>query len=264
MGIGGETAQTIAARQGGLTIAPSGAFTLGGAAGSSVTFTEGSFNDLTGGHIVPRSKSGYCYGWEGTCYLNGIPGTITKLEVNDKIKPRTLISLTFTRAYDGEALSVNEGESRILIPSGNMVKGDINVIFIGENGWHDINKDGEINEVDLSLIIDAMIQATPNPERTIIIGLTTGTAQSRADMEAFMQEKYGTRYINMRAHLSNLDTLEKAGVEVTQTDLDKIAVGSLPTSLWRDSSDYVHMNSKGYEIVANKIYQTIQSLGFLD
>lgn len=263
MGIGGETAQTIAARQGGLTIAPSGPFTLGSSAGSSVTFTEGSFNDLTGGHIVPRSKSGYCYGWEGTCYLNGIPGRITKLEVNGSVKPRTLISLTFTRSEDGEALSVNEGESRILIPNGNMVKGDINVIFIGENGWHDINNDGVINEVDLGLIIDAMIKATPNPEKTIIIGLTTGTAQSREDMEELMQAKYGQRYINMRAYLSNRNTLENAGVEVTQTDLEKIAVGALPTSLWRDSSDYVHMNSKGYEIIANKIYQTMQSLGFL-
>lgn len=264
MGIGGETAQTIAARQGGLTIAPSGAFTLGGAALSSVTFAEGSFNDLTGGHIVPRSKSGYCYGWEGVCYLNGIPGTITKLEVDESYKPRKLIALTFTRLEDGETLTVNEGESRILIPNGNMVKGDINVIFIGENGWHDINNDGEIDETDLSLIIDAMIKATPNPQKTIIIGLTTGTAQSRKNMEELMQQKYGMRYINMRAFLSSKETLENAGIEITQTDLEKIEVGALPTSLWRDASDYVHMNSKGYEIVANKIYQTMQSLGFLD
>lgn len=264
MGIGGETAQTIAARQGGLTLAPSGAFTLGGAAGSSVTFTEGNFNDLTGGHIVPRSKSGYCYGWEGVCYLNGIPGTITKLEVDESYKPRRLIALTFTRLHDGDTLIVNEAEKRILIPNGNMVKGDINVIFIGENGWHDINNDKVIDEVDLTIIIDSMINATPNPEKAIIIGLTTGTAQSRADMEALMQEKYGQHYINMRAFLSNRETLENAGIEITQTDLEKIEIGALPTSLWRDASDYVHMNSKGYEIVANKIYQTMQSLGFLN
>lgn len=264
MGIGGETAQTIAVKLGGLTLAPSGPFTLGGAAGSTVTFSEGCFNDLTGGHIVPRSITGYCYGWEGVCYLNGIPGKITNLSVDESVKPRTLKSLTFTRLEDGEALTVNENESRILVPSGNMVKGDINVIFIGENGWHDANQDGTINEFDLSYIIDRMIEKTPNPEKTIIIGLTTGTAASREVMEKHMAEKYGKRYINMRAHISNADTLEAAGITPTQEDLANIAEGSMPKSLWKNDSDYVHMNSTGYRIVANKIYQTMLALGFLE
>lgn len=264
MGIGGETAQTIAVKLGGLTLAPSGPFTLGGAAGSSVTFTEGSFNDLTGGHIVPRSITGYCYGWEGVCYLNGIAGKITSLSVDESVKPRTLKSLTFTRLEDGEALTVNENESRIFIPSGNMVKGDINVIFIGENGWHDADNDGATNELDLSYIIDRMIEKTPNPEKTIIIGLTTGTAASRAAMEKHMSGKYGNRYINMRAHISSIDTLEAAGITPTEQDLVNVTEGSMPKSLWRNDSDYVHMNSTGYRIVANKIYQTMQSLGFVD
>lgn len=152
----------------------------------------------------------------------------------------------------------------MFVPTGNTVKGDINVIFVGENGWHDANQDGTINELDLSFIIDRMIEKVPNPEKTIIIGLTTGTAASREVMEMHMAEKYGKRYINMRAHISNADTLEAAGITPTHEDLANIAEGSVPKSIWRNDSDYVHMNADGYKIVASKIYQTMLALGFLE
>lgn len=263
MGIGGETAQTIAARQGGLITAPTGAFSLGAEQGATVTFTGKQFCDLTGGKIVPRAYTGTRYGWDGVCYLKGIPVKVTALDVDDSVTPRVLNSITFTRQEAGDVLSVFEGERASLVSSGSFVKGDINVIFVGQNGWHDADGNGKINEYDLRDIINAMIANTPNPEKTIIIGLATGTAASRAALETLMKQSYGERYINLRAYVSNETNLTNAGITPTEDDKAAIAEGSMPKSLWASDSDSVHFNATGYRMIAEKVYQTMQDLGFV-
>lgn len=264
MGIGGETAQTIAARQGGLLTAPTGAFSLGAEQGATVTFTGEQFCDLTGGKIVPRAYTGTRYGWDGVCYLKGIPVKVTALDVDDSVTPRVLNSITFTRQEAGDVLSVFEGERASLVSSGSFVKGDINVIFIGQNGWHDADGNGTINEYDLRDIINEMIANTPNPERTIIIGLATGTAASRANLEMLMEQSYGERYINLREYVSNETNLTEAGITPTTDDEAAIAEGSMPKSLWSSESDNVHFNAVGYQMIAEKVYQTMQDLGFVE
>lgn len=263
MGIGGETAQTIAARQGGLTLTPSGPFTLGSQAGASVTFTGSQFKDSTGGEIVPRANYGLYYGWEGTCYLNGVAGTITNLQIDTTVVPRGLKSLTFTRLEAGEALTVTQGEKALFVPNGNQVKGDINIIFVGQNGWHDADGNGTTDNDDLILIINKMIENVPDPNKTIVIGLHTGNREQRASLEAKMLQTYGNRYINLREYLANAETLKSAGVTPTQEDLERIEIGAFPKSLWQSESDNVHLNAIGYSLLANKVYETLQTLNWL-
>lgn len=109
-----------------------------------------------------------------------------------------------------------------------------------------------------------MIANTPNPERTIIIGLATGTAASRANLEMLMEQSYGERYINLREYVSNETNLTEAGITPTTDDEAAIAEGSMPKSLWSSESDNVHFNAVGYQMIAEKVYQTMQDLGFVE
>ena len=52
------------------------------------------------------------------------------------------------------------------------------------------------------------------------------------------------------------------GVELTETDRADIAEGNIPTSLMKDG-DKVHLNAKGYSLLADKVYEKLNSLGYI-
>lgn len=269
-GIGGETSQSIAARMGALKIMPKGPISLGGNAGDTVTITGEQFVDETGSGIVPRAvRNGT--GWYGNCYLNGIEGTITNLNVDTTVSPRTLIDLTFTRKNDGESLNVSTGDSVMFTPSGAFVTGDINVIFVGTNGWSDADGNGVKEDKDLLVIIDKTIANTSDPNKCIIIGRMSGDAWNGGTYKAIedmMAEKYGNRFLNMREFLSNSDNLASVGITATAEDLELIAKGSLPKSLWANTDeanvDKVHLNATGYKLFAKGVYNKLVELNLIE
>ena len=271
-GIGGETAVTIAARQGGLKVMLSD-FTLAADAGSTVTFTGEEFVDENGVEVVPRYPTDPSHGikvysgnWNN-CYLELADGTRIEgsiiADVNSNVAPRRLNSVTFTRKDAGEALNITADEQvKFISYDATLARNaDINIFYIGTNGvWgksHE-NADNQDNKVAADLIetIESMIANTKSPADYLVVGLTSGV---RADVEAAMTEAFGDRFVNVRSYLANEEVLKELGVAApTDEDIDRIAKGLVPASLL--SGDGVHFNEKGYKGFADCVYSRLVSI----
>ena len=131
------------------------------------------------------------------------------------------------------------------------------IIFIGQNGGYSSIQDLIAQQ---RAIIDHQQMNEQNEGKFLIIGLHTGTAESRVELEKAMLEEYGEQYINLREYMST-QALEDAGMEPTEEDREMMEMGSTPSSLL---SDQVHFNASGYELIGKQIYQRMEKLGYFD
>ena len=95
----------------------------------------------------------------------------------------------------------------------------------------------------------------------IIVGLHTGTADSRAELEVAMEAEYGDQYINLREYMST-QGLADAGLTATDEDKDMMADGMTPASLM--VSDKLNFNADGYKLIGNLIYNRMDELGYFN
>lgn len=253
MGVGGETAYTIAARQGVYDIVLSEDVTIP-AQGS----VEIKLQTSEGGIVVPRSSD--AGGWN-PCTINGIEGQL-KCEIDTNNWPRTVKKATFTRTGAGAAAEAKAGDE--IIPYANSVKADVNIIFIGTNGgWDMNNKDVAPNDKDarasLIKIIKDMIKNTPNPDSFLVIGLTTNNDWSELSEDCTAE--FGNKFLDIKNILASERALEEAGITPSADDISAINSGKIPPSLL--ISDQVHFNSSGYRLIANMVYDRINSLSYL-
>lgn len=72
---------------------------------------------------------------------------------------------------------------------------------------------------------------------------------------------FGDNCLNLYKYFRDADALTADGVVLTETDKADIAAGNIPKSLMRD--DNVHLNAKGYELLADKVYEKLNSLGYI-
>ena len=264
LGVGGETATTIAARQGGLDIELHGGFTLGGEAGSTVNFDENTFLAENGITVIPRDTKKGCW---NPCYINGIEGSLTAT-VDTSVVPRRLISATFTRKLNGETLVVDSNEIAHLVTAAKAkAEADYHIIFIGTNGgWgldeygNDLGKSGEAAYKALADMINRMISITRNPENYIVIGLTEKTSAFRQPLDEYMNNIFGSHYIAMGDYLSSEEAIKNAGLTVTEEDRNCIAKGTLPQSFCKSTTDNLHCNDYGYAQIAYKVKEKMCEL----
>lgn len=253
MGIGGETATTIAARQGGLDIELPGEFTLDAGAGSSVSFNADTFKASNGVTIMPRATT--IAGWN-PCTLNGIEGVLTAEVDTSQPNIRTLISATFTRTADGEALHVSNGETATLLTAGSQLQADINVVYIGLNGgW---NAADTCNADDLVGITQNMVAHMEQPSKYIIVGLTAGGEDTIDALDTAMLSAFGDRFLNVREYLSSKDALDYTGITPTLEDWTCIQKGQVPASFM--AADNAHLNDAGYRAFAKCVYDRLVML----
>lgn len=254
MGVAGETAYTVAARQGAYDIVLANDVTIPAQGSVEVTFTT-----AEGGIIVPRSAE---FGGWNPCTINGIKGQL-QCEIDTAVWPRTVKKAIFIRTGVGAESKANAGDK--IIPLANHVKADINVIFVGTNGgWDKNNEDVMPNDArareSLIKTIKDMIVKTPNPDSYVIVGLTLNSHDWTAlnhDCEA----EFGEKYLEIKSSLASKRALEMAGIAPTEDDLRAISEGKIPKSLLM--SDEVHFNSSGYRLIAGMIYDTMDKLGYL-
>ncbi len=169
--------------------------------------------------------------------------------------PRELKSVTFTRKATGDALTVaaNDKAKLTTYAATKAAEADCNIIFIGTNGGWGMDENNK-KPSELIGIISRMTENTKNPSNCFVIGLTTGTASGRRELDKAMAEAFGDRFINMREYLSCEETLAKAGLSATDRDKELIAVGCVPQSFWKSVDDSTHMNDYGYRAMAEKVY----------
>ena len=264
LGIGGETALTIAARQGAYDIAFTEDFVIpesGSVVLPLATFKEGTYlSTPDGGQVCPRATSAK---WN-PCYINGVEGTLS-IEVDTTVVPRVLKKATFTRKTKGEPVEVKKGD--LFKPSASYVKADINVIYIGANGiWDEDNTNGKNTKEQADKIINMiwkMIENTPDPEKYIVVGFTWSGRDSWSVVDAEMEKAFGDKFVNAKPYLSSEQALKDAGVTPTEADLADIKIGRVPESLRKSASDGTHLNGKGYTLLGEQIYERMVKLGYI-
>lgn len=238
-GVGGETANTIAARQGGNSI-----ILAAGAVNKTLALND--LTDIFGYHVNPlRQGNGSSSG--SYIIVNGQTCTLTITQSS-----ATATDATYTiSGYTGSNLTV----PTVARFQGCTYTGKVTVIWVGQNGS---SFTGLSDQLEARMaIIDSMIAHVQN-KRYVILGLSTGSTSSRTAEDNTMLKKYGANFFPTRQLLVE-NGLAITGTTATTQDNTDISNGTVPTSL---RSDSVHLNAKGYTAVGKMLAQKIRSLGF--
>lgn len=259
MGSSGETAMSIAARQGAINVLLEKDITIP-ADCTEVEIEFKGYNDdgSYAGVVTPRNSASW-----NPCVINGIEGTLT-FSVNTDVNPRVLNWAKFKRNEPGEAVAVSKGTQLIMPDNARIAENaDINVIFIGTNGvWNADNKGGDEYADDLVILINKMLAKTKNPDKYIVIGLTTGDRSRWTKTDAALKAAYGKNLILPKERLATEQVLTDNNITPTEQDKTDLSEGKVPTSLRRASND-VHFNDIGYAELAKLVYAKMQELGYL-
>ena len=229
-GVGGETANTIACRQGGNSLILK--------AGTVSTYSLTELTDIYGTSCNPL-RQGSGSNTVNPIYINGV---------------KCNLSISQTSTTDPNAKYTITGYNEPLLAdtpvkfSGCDITAKITVIFVGQNGPYLAER--------LS-IIDSMISKIN--DKYIVMGLSSGSATSRSDEESQMLSKYGVHYFNTRNMLSKYG-MAIMNLTPTTSDANEMEKGEVPSSL---RSDSVHLNANGYTALGKMLAQKIRACGYV-
>lgn len=231
-GVGGETANTIACRNG----ANSMIIPVGDVNGD---YTIGELKDAYGTNILPL-RQGNGGNTINPITINGYKCTLTLSQANST-DPNAIYTIS---GYKGDPIKY----PMTCKMSGCDLSTEITVIFVGQNG--------PSFEQRLS-VIDSMISKTNG--KYVILTLSSGTEEQMKSQEATMLSKYGNHLFKTREMLSKYG-LNMCGITPTSDDETAMANGSVPPSLRTDS---VHLNANGYTALGKMLASHIRSLGYV-
>ena len=253
-GIGGEKTKTIACRQGGMSFVVQAGITIP----ATVTPVEIKLLSEDGSPVQCRDTNLGCI---NPCFINGIKGTLT-------IDDGTYTKHFFTRKVAGDEYVITRPTT--LITANKNRKGNINIIWIGQNGEKHSDHSGWDNEDDLVNQIRKMVEIA-NTDRYLILGLHTKDLTSRKLLEEKMYNEFGRHYINLRKYLStpiyDVDGttitssygLDDVGFSATDDDKRLIGMGYCPPSLLTDG---VHGKDEFFDIITKLVYDRGNELGY--
>ena len=229
-GVGGETANTIACRQGGNSLILK--------EGTVSKYSLSELTDIYGNKCNPL-RQGTGSDSVNPIYINGV-----KCNLSISQTSATDLNANYTiTGYNDKLLA----ETPVKF-SGCDIKSKITVIFVGQNGP---------SLAERLSIIDSMISKIN--DKYIIMGLSSGSSVSRADEEAQMLSKYGVHYFNTRYMLSKYG-MNIMNLTPTSSDTIDMNKGEVPSSL---RSDSVHLNANGYTALGKMIAQKIRACGYV-
>ena len=256
MGVAGETTNTIAARQGVYDILISKDFTIPAASEE----VEIKFHSSNGGVVTPRIAD--AGGWT-PCTINGITGTM-RIVVDTTVTPRVLKHAYFTRSVPGLKTEVKAGTK--FIPYAQTVMADINVVFTGTNGgWtaqNTASKNDESAVRDFAQLVRTQAEYSKSGDKYVVIGLTSGDANSWKLVNEILADEFGENFLDIKGYMLTEQAAEDAGITLTDEDLSLIAQGHIPQSYL--TSDKVHFNDTGYELIAKALYNKMMDLGYIN
>lgn len=234
-GIDGQVSRAIVARQGGIPLTLS---------------VEGNAFNGTGAIKVTKLS---------TQLLSTVANNLTmtlKGRVNE-------VPCTLTRTAKGggeaqvESYSLTPAEaSTAAVPADSVFISDdavayqssIQILWLGRNDVPDF--DGIVN------LIDNCINYLPNPKFYLVLGIlmsnleTKGTSGYKqiSDFNALLQRRYGSNFVPMTPPTA--EELQAVGYTPTAQDQAQLAQDIFPAGV---RSDYLHLNSLGYQIIARRI-----------
>ena len=253
-GVGGEKTKTIACRQGGMNFVVQSGVTIP----STTTPVEINLLSDDGSPVQCRDTD---IGGVNPCYINGVEGTLS-------IDYGTFTKHFFTRKNVGAEIVINRPVT--LVTANKNRKGNINIIWMGQNGEKHADHSGWDSEDDLVNQIRKMVEIA-NTDRYLILGLHTKDLTSRKLLEEKMYNEFGRHYINLRKYLSTpiYDTdgttitssygLDDVGFSATDDDKRFIGMGYCPPSLLTDG---VHGKDEFFDIITKLVYDRGNELGY--
>lgn len=239
-GIGGEIAQSIAMRQGGIPI-----YVEQFIIPPTTESVDINIKDIDGNEVIlarDDTKKGL-----NPCNISGIEGTIDYNE--DTLK------YEFKRLEFGSEVKVKDN-TQVITHGMESNRNDLMIIWAGTNNEEKTTT--ELIEV-ITDSIDSMLKYSNN-SNYIVIGLTGKLPIS--DIIIINQkllEKYGEHFLDIREYILR-NGLKDAGIEATQQDIKDVKNGKIPTSLRNDN---VHLNNRGYELVGEQVYNKLVSMGYI-
>ena len=234
-GVPGETSKAIAERQGGIPIYTN-SFTIP----SDTSKVEIEIKDSGNQNV---SLAGQGDAGLNPCSINSVEGTIS----------RNGTQYYFNRSNEGEPITVESG-TRIITEGMQNHRNDIMIIWSGTN---DVPNSTNIQSVINN--IDSMIEYS-NIVDYIVIGLTSKDYMPEIEeVNKMLASKYGEHFLDIRKYILE-NGLSDAGINATAQDLENLENGEIPISL---RSDNVHLNSYGYTIVGEQVYNKLISLGYI-
>lgn len=248
-GVGGENVPTIAARQGSVpsvlpfdVVLPASASTTVQVATNStrlhnMLFPEVSISPLLQGNTTNVNP----------VYVDNIECTLIREGEG------TGVNWSLKRNINGSSDAILKQGTPILMRDAYTYHAPYAaIIFVGQNGGYSSSTE---NLIDYQKrIVD--FYGTSN---YLILGLTSGTAESREELENAQLASFGNRYVNLR-HLISKYGLIDADLEPTQDDIDAMAVGSIPPSLLFDA---VHFNAYGYTVIGKYVNDRLKQLNIV-
>ena len=238
-GTGGETANTIAVRQGGNNLViPKGAV--------NGTYTLAQMEDIFGGLVAPL-RQGTGWGSASKIYINGEECNIAVTQ-ESSTDPNATYTIS---GYTG-------GTSKMSLLGkfiGSTFKGKIVTILVGTNGYavgSDTSNDALIT------IIDSMIKHIGH-DKYVVMGLTNGDSSTRDALDALMLNHYGAKFFPSRTMLID-NGLSINDLTPTADDITYMNAGIVPESLRIDST---HLNAYGYTALGKMLADKIKSLGYI-
>ena len=241
-GVGGESENTIAARQGGNNL-------LIPAGNVNGTYSLDQMKDRYGKFIRPL-RQGDGSNTVNPILINGQQCTLT-ISQESSTDPNATYSIS---GYDGTTLF----ETTALF-NGYKQYGDITVIWVGTNGL-------ETNTIEERIsIINSMLSRVG--KKYVVLGISWHTEAEMAEDDEKMQIAFGNHFFPTRRMLVNYG-LEIEGITPTETDLANIAEGYVPQSL-RDTlssgnPDPIHLNANGRHALGVMLASFIVGLGYAE
>jgi hypothetical protein len=126
------------------------------------------------------------------------------------------------------------------------------VVWIGQNGGWNSDPNQLVKQCRL-------IVGFASSENYVLIGLHTGTKESRSALEVAMFNEFGMRYLNWREYCATR-ALADGGITSTQEDLVAMEQGACPPSLLTDGT---HMTTAAYKLLGKQIINRFKYLGII-
>lgn len=235
-GVGGENSLTIAARAGGN---PFIVLPVGGVIPATTTAFEITLLPING--LVPKPLMQGASSYTGR--LGDVKGTFSQTNSN------SVYTYFFTRTTAGSEVVVNR-PTPMYLDIGDQARGDLNIIWIGQNG-----PDNTRAIQDAKAIIQRL---TALDKRFLVISKPGGTTASDIEDAAWFAE-FGRRFIPIRQYMVQYG-LADAGITPTAQDITDMANGTVPESIRTDS---VHWKAPGYIILANIVFKRLKELEWI-
>ncbi|MVM34439.1 hypothetical protein GO755_30690 [Spirosoma sp. HMF4905] len=238
-GISGQTAQQIAARQGGQPLL----LTLDGDAFAGTASVK--VINLSA-RVLSTPDSNNTSTLTGT--LGGIKCTLTRTATG--VVPNQIETYTISPAVSTtQAITAN---TQFYLDSAEKTKSYIQTLWLGRNNLP--------NMTGVDALIDSCVAYLSSPRRFAVIGVLNAVGESTVtnntilSMNALLAKNYPANFIP-----STPPTVaEMAALNYTATaqDMNDIASGAIPRGMRYDG---LHLNTTGYQLIANRIIILIKA-----